>query len=842
MVHHLKSTAHVAGLWALAVAQPIFDLLTRSPEFFVAHRAGVLDALLLAVAVAIVPPVVLGGAIFVAALPGRRIANVVTAMFVGALGGVIALQAAYRLGLDGWSPALTVWFGVLALIAFAWLRIRAVRTFFTVLSPATFVIPLLLLGSEGVRSATSQAASSNGVTVSGSTPVVLVVFDELPLASLLDDQGRLDTIRYPNFAALAGEAIWYRKATAVSDFTRWAVPAILTGRYPVASQLPTVRDHPESIFTLLSPHYEVKAQEPITALCPRSICVSGDNGHLARLAAMLTDVRVIAAYVFLPPKARRGLPDLTQGWAGFATSNDNGGSGSSDVADDDAESKPAENVRRSPDLGPGVGHLDAARALIASIVPSAGRPGLYVLHTLLSHHPPRWLPTGQLIRDRQGAPARDRQGRWVADPWPVVQHYQGHLLQVALADRLLGELLGRLKSAGLFTSALVIVTSDHGASFRPGELMREVTDTNAADILAVPLIVKLPRNTGSPPSVRIDDRPAETIDILPTVADVLGITMPWHVDGVSLVRAPVARRVQRIFVDDATRAREFAAADIAMGLTSAIEWKRSLFGTDPWPATRVPGTEGLLGREAGTLSITPEVSGLRPRLTRPLALEDVDPSARVLPAQVTGWIEPRSYAQRHPVALAVAVNDRIVATTRTLPRDARWSTLLPPSTLQRGANRLTVFIVDPDHPEVLRLAESPASAGTPPNLALGAAAAIGVEQSGFHRSEVRDGVPFRWTSGDASIKVPIDPARPPKRLELSVLASGPTGKQLHVSVDRCEALDARLPRGRWEKTIALGRCTPHGYWADISIRSDVHTPSAGDRRRLGVALTRVTLE
>ena len=150
MVHHLKSTAHVAGLWALAVAQPIFDLLTRSPEFFVAHRAGVLDALLLAVAVAIVPPVVLGGAIFVAALPGRRIANVVTAMFVGALGGVIALQAAYRLGLDGWSPALTVWFGVLALIAFAWLRIRAVRTFFTVLSPATFVIPLLLLGSEGV--------------------------------------------------------------------------------------------------------------------------------------------------------------------------------------------------------------------------------------------------------------------------------------------------------------------------------------------------------------------------------------------------------------------------------------------------------------------------------------------------------------------------------------------------------------------------------------------------------------------------------------------------------------------------------------------------------------------
>jgi hypothetical protein len=49
-VHHFKSIDHVAGLRALAVAQPVFDLLTRSPELFVADRADFLDVLFVAAA------------------------------------------------------------------------------------------------------------------------------------------------------------------------------------------------------------------------------------------------------------------------------------------------------------------------------------------------------------------------------------------------------------------------------------------------------------------------------------------------------------------------------------------------------------------------------------------------------------------------------------------------------------------------------------------------------------------------------------------------------------------------------------------------------------------------
>ena len=97
---------------------------------------------------------------------------------------------------------------VAVLTAVGWLRFRPARTFFTILSPAVFVVPVLLLVSSGVRSATWNSTSSPNAAVTGSTPVVVVVFDELPLASLLDAEGRLDPVRYPNFAALAGEGIW----------------------------------------------------------------------------------------------------------------------------------------------------------------------------------------------------------------------------------------------------------------------------------------------------------------------------------------------------------------------------------------------------------------------------------------------------------------------------------------------------------------------------------------------------------------------------------------------------------------------------------------------------------
>src|SRR4029453_3324341 len=65
-------------------------------------------------------------------------------------------------------------------------------------------------------------------------PVVLLVLDEFPLTSLLDSGGRIDAPLYPNFPKLAGHSPCYPNRTAVSGLTNWAMPAMLSGRYPTA--------------------------------------------------------------------------------------------------------------------------------------------------------------------------------------------------------------------------------------------------------------------------------------------------------------------------------------------------------------------------------------------------------------------------------------------------------------------------------------------------------------------------------------------------------------------------------------------------------------------------------
>jgi sulfatase-like protein len=105
---------------------------------------------------------------------------------------------------------------------------------------------------------------------------VLLILDELPSDSLLGAAGRIDSTRYPNFAALAGDAVWFRNASASYDSTTKAVPLILDGLRPRPGTSPERRDHPRSIFDMFKRGgYRIVASEEATALCPPSMCVGG---------------------------------------------------------------------------------------------------------------------------------------------------------------------------------------------------------------------------------------------------------------------------------------------------------------------------------------------------------------------------------------------------------------------------------------------------------------------------------------------------------------------------------------------------------------------------------------
>jgi hypothetical protein len=364
-----------------------------------------------------------------------------------------------------------------------------------------------------------------------------------------------------------------------------------------------------------------------------------------------------------------------------------------------------------------------------------------------------------------------------------------------------------------------------------------LTETNAGDIVPVPLIVKWPAGQQAPRG--LDDRNVQTIDILPTIADAVGLTLPIDVDGVSALGRGRVDDGKRVYFSQATKVRYFSSDETWHLVLEAARRQRAIFGADRWPSPRLAGFEHLVGQPIEGLTVEGE-AGIRPKIARPLAFENIDPTSPTLPVQVVGTIEPPSRPPPGALGVAVAINGTIAATSQTRPGSGQWFALVPPSALRPGPNAVSVYLLDPAHPDWLLAPRTPDGPRVS-NLMLPEATAWGVRQEGLYRLEGDASHPFRWTDGKASIDVPIDPAHQPTELSIAAAVTGSSVGRLRVLVDGCEALTTEAPDG-WSERVALGRCAPPGYWAHVEILSGTHVTGHGDRRELGIALSRLTLD
>jgi hypothetical protein len=115
-----------------------------------------------------------------------------------------------------------------------------------------------------------------------------------------------------------------------------------------------------------------------------------------------------------------------------------------------------------------------------------------------------------------------------SEPWPVQNLHHRHLLQAAHADQLTGDLIERLRATGLYDRATLLVTSDHGMAFAPGQPGRaDVVEATVPPVLWVPLSIKQPGQR----TAETNDVNWEHVDLVPTLADLLGVKLPWPVDG-----------------------------------------------------------------------------------------------------------------------------------------------------------------------------------------------------------------------------------------------------------------------------------------------------------------------
>ena len=833
--------AHVSGLWAIAVAHPLLDVLGRAPEFFVAHRAGAPDILLLLGGLVLAVPLVFAAAIGIAAKVGPRMASAVTRTLVAVLACLLTVQLLKHLGLST-APAAAAISAVCGLaVAALYARLAALRTFFTVLSTAVAIVPLVFLARPGIARLVVPQVAGSGALDPGrqgylAAPVVLVVLDELPLLSLLDADRNIDPVLYPNFSALARDGVWFRNATTVNDYTRWALPAILTGRLPEPDDVPTPGDHPDTLFSYFGRTHRLEVVESVTDLCPRRLCADAAETLSSRLESIGADVSILAAYVFLTPDLHvaLGLPELTGNWAGFTP-------GTADVdASPNAWKKRWHQARRHD-------KRDVVTRFIEGIRADDPQPTFYFLHTLLSHHPWNYLPGGQRVsRPAPLAPAM--RAVLEDDDWAIVQNQQRHLLQMGFIDRVLGRLVARLKDASLYDGAVVVITADHGAAFTRGRHMRNFTPETASEIMRVPLIVKFPARVHVAnhfPEVnragqRVSDRNVEVVDIAPTIAHALGAPLPWRTDGSSLLDPSPRRPEKRIWFGAGKKQQSYGPEGPPLDPALARRLANFDGASNPFRVPRPPRYGEIVGRAVGDFRV---LEG-RVHATVRSAWEyaEFDPAAEAVPFEVSGELQGRPGPDMAYVA--VAVNGVIRAVTRTWQsKPAAWLATPPLDAWRPGENSLEVFIVqDGGGQPVLTRAWKSIERPEDLNLISGAAEHYwNVRQRGFYAHEGRGDRVFRWTRGDAAVTVGLRGLRP-VGVRLHIIRGAHKGTKLKLAANGCTLYEGPVPRQEWEETFPLAACRITGNEISITLASDTaRAPRGGDRRRLGVAVRSLTV-
>ena len=308
------------ALWAFAVAQPLYDVLRRHPEFFIAHRAGLGDLLVFTGLVSFAVPALLVSTLLAAVWWRSPWRLTTSAVLCGTLVAALTSQLlAHRVPLPTTLHALAALLGGGAGVWLYYTR-QGFRSFLTAMSPAAAIFPLVLLFHPSMATfvkTESRGDRAAGAISADAPPIVFLVFDQLPLTSLMDSRGGIDRDRYPGFAALAGTSTWYRNASTVADFTGWALPPIVTGLRPAPDRRPTAKSYPHSLFTWLGDRYHIEGLEPITQLCPERLCEARRGTLAGRAAAMMADSSVVYLAIALPEGPRQSLPSLTNDWNNF---------------------------------------------------------------------------------------------------------------------------------------------------------------------------------------------------------------------------------------------------------------------------------------------------------------------------------------------------------------------------------------------------------------------------------------------------------------------------------------------------------------------------------------------
>lgn len=693
---YLRDVLHVYALCAFALAQPLFDRLSGHTTFLLDRGVTGRHLILLAVMLVLGPPTVLALIEALARACHPVLQRLVHGVFVAGL--LVLLSSSPARHLAEWPVlsdagiacylALAIAAGLAVCLTWLYFRTRWFPGIVTCASLAVVLFPAaFLLGGPARTLVAPRSAAVAPARAQRPAPIVLIVFDEFCGMSLWNEAHRIDPVRYPNFARLADSATWYRNATTVHPRTGNALPAILTGSLPHGQDRPASEaEYPHNLFRVLqdSEQFDFVVFESVGRLASNTLNHERQElspSSLTRIAGIAPTLGLVYLHTVLPANLPYETPRLPEEWFGLQS-----------------------NWGERPALGRGVvrnswgADRDLQCRRFLECLQAYPKPGLYFIHLCLPHYPWCYLPSGRRYRDDRASfdgplGAFDSSGLsgevWTDDPLLVQQSWRQYLLQVGYADWFLGQLQDRLREQGLWDDCLLVVTADHGVSFRPGLSRREPEGANLPDILSVPLLIKYPHQAAG----RVDDRNVESIDILPTIAHELELSLPFPVEGSAVTdpRLPPRPRKTLMRSDGELLVVDPAFPQKLDGLHTMLDVFGS--GTAADRLWRLGPYPELTGRPVAELRQA-DSTGVRLELEPGDDADAVRPAAYA-PCYIGGWVVARG---RHtgPLSLAVSVNGVIAGVTRTStdPRIGdRFSALVPESRLSAAGHDVQVFVV-----------------------------------------------------------------------------------------------------------------------------------------------------
>ena len=636
-------------LSAFALAQPLFNLLSDNPEFFAARGSTASEIIVFGVLLVLVPPAILLAIELLVGLVSEPARQVVHLVFIAGLAAVVFVQALKKAIDAGDAVLIVLALALGAAGALLYHRAEPVRSFLSVLSPAPILfLVLFLFFSDVSKIVLPEDASAKSAEGVARVPVVMVVFDEVPSTSLMDEKGGIDAKRYPAFARLAKDATFFKNAHSVYDSTSRAVPAIMDGNKPVIDRrLPTASEHPNSIFTLLGESHTMNVSEEATSVCPRDLCEDArlDEPFVDRLRSMTEDIGRVYAHVVAPPGIEKDLPTVSESWGDFGGGGGGGGAAAAPANADQPDTR-ANLASDRKGRFDAVGVADPRQARDAEL---QARPVAPRAVAVPARRPP--VPPHRRRADPADLPP-ELQGPGAGRPAPAAPPAPDRLRrprarQGARAARSARHLRRRADRRAGRPRRVV----QEGAVRPPRREPRQ----HRRDHPGAP--VHQAARTGAGTRGPLDSRDH---DVLPTIADVLGAKLPEKVDGRSAFSDEVRRRTKVSMLKRNLKGSiTLSLEEFERERDAELAKKVRLFGTgadEPERIYRIGPNQELIGTRATSAGR----SSARASIADAGELSKVNTKSFLIPNWITGRVKGGENMK-----IAIAVNGTIRATGNT---------------------------------------------------------------------------------------------------------------------------------------------------------------------------------